>query len=426
MHRLIRTRFCVLFLLSFLLAPSGCQPPASPSKYVAPKPVEKPHVESDLTRTTLADDEVKSLRVRSEPVRSAEVQERLPFTGWVMVKQGNEVTVTAPLAGFVADPGKGGALPVAGLPVKKGQELFQLEPVLSPVEQIQMAALKRDMEKDLTKAQEMVTVSTLELQRVEKLFKQKIRQEQDVEQARAKLRSAEADLEGAKDKLRLFGGEAGQGGTHLKPVAVRSPRGGIALTVLVSPGQFVQAAAPLVMVADLSELWVRVPVPENDLPKLDPKRAATVLPRSNGHAKDAAGQPVRLEAEPVAFVPLVDPAKHTADLIYRLDAGKTTMPWAKDQMVDVLVPLGDKRKESVVPYTAVVYDSYGGSWVYLDRSKQGDNKHVFERRRVEVGATVDGGVVIGSAAQEGDRVVVEGVGVLFSREFHRPPTRALK
>jgi multidrug efflux pump subunit AcrA (membrane-fusion protein) len=102
------------------------------------------------------------------------------------------------------------------------------------------------------------------------------------------------------------------------------------------------------------------------------------------------------------------------------------MPWAKDQMVDVLVPLGGKRQESVVPYTAVVYDSYGGSWVYLDRSKDGDKKHVFERRRVEVGATVDGGVVIGAGAQKGDRVVVEGVGVLFSREFHRPPTRELK
>src|SRR5205807_4822713 len=105
-----------LSLLLFLLIQAGCQPPAGSSKYAAPKPAEKAHVESDLTRTTLADDEVASLRVRTEPVREEEVQERLPFTGWVMVKQGNEVTVTAPVAGYVIDPGKDGALPVAGLP----------------------------------------------------------------------------------------------------------------------------------------------------------------------------------------------------------------------------------------------------------------------------------------------------------------------
>jgi RND family efflux transporter MFP subunit len=388
--------------------------------------VEKPHVESDLARTTLADDEVKSLRVRSEPVRSEEVQERLPFTGWVMVKQGNEVTVTAPLAGYVTEPGKGGVQPVAGMPVQKGQVLFRLEPVLTPVEQIQMAGLRRDMEKDLTKAQEMVTVCKLDFQRTESLFKQKIRQEQDLEQARAKLRSAEADVEGAKDKLRLFGDDAGQGGSHLKPVLVKAPRDGTVLTVPVSPGQYVQAAAPLVTLADLSELWLRVPVPENDLPRLDSKKNVTVLPRGNGHLKGADGNPLRFEAEPVAFVPLVDSAKHTADLIYRLKPVQGTFLWAKDQMVDVLVPVGGKHKQSIVPYTAVVYDSYGGSWIYLDRSKNGENKHVFERRRVEVGATVDGGVVIGTAAQAGDRVVVEGVGVLFSREFHRPPTREVK
>jgi RND family efflux transporter MFP subunit len=388
--------------------------------------VEKPHVESDLARTTLADDEVKSLRVRSEPVRSEEVQERLSFTGWVMVKQGNEVTVTAPLAGYVTEPGKGGVQPVAGMAVQKGQELFRLEPVLTPVEQIQMAGLRRDMEKDLTKAQEMVTVCKLDFQRTESLFKQKIRQEQDVEQARAKLRSAEADVEGAKDKLRLFGDDAGQGGSHLKPLLVKAPRDGTVLTVPVSPGQYIQAAAPLVTLADLSELWLRVPVPENDLSRLDAKKNVTVLPRGNGHLKGADGNPLRFEAEPVAFVPLVDSAKHTADLIYRLKPVQGNFLWAKDQMVDVLVPVGGKNKQSIIPYTAVVYDSYGGSWIYLDRSKNGENKHVFERRRVEVGATVDGGVVIGAAAQAGDRVVVEGVGVLFSREFHRPPTREVK
>jgi cobalt-zinc-cadmium efflux system membrane fusion protein len=423
MPYIFRTFPCLLLLL--LLCAAGCNQSPPPSKYVAPKPAEKAHVESDLTKTTLRDDEVKSLLIRSEPVRVEKIQERQSFTGWVMVKQGNEVTLTAPVAGYVVDPGKDGALPIVGLPAKKGQELFQLDPVLTQVEQIQIAGVKRDMEKDLAKAQDMVRQSKIELDRMEKLVKEKIRQAQDVELARVKLSSAEADLEGAKDKLRLFG--AGDG-LQLKPVPVRSPRAGTVLTVPVSPGQFVPAAAPLVTVADLSELWVRVPVPENDLPRLDRQRDATVLPRGNGHVKGADGKPLRFEAAPVAFVPLVDPVKHTADLIYRLPPAGKTMLWAKDQMVDVLVPLGTERKESIVPYSAVVYDSYGGTWVYIDRSKPGDKTHVYERRRVELGPTVGGGVVIRAdgqhpAAQEGERVVVESTAVLHSREFHRPPTR---
>jgi hypothetical protein len=117
-----KPNLAALGLLSFLVAHVGCQQSSGPAKYVAPKPAEKAHIESDLARTTLADDEVTSLRVRSEPVREEEVQERLPFTGWVMVKQGNEVAITAPVAGYVTDPGKDGALPVAGLPVKVGRK----------------------------------------------------------------------------------------------------------------------------------------------------------------------------------------------------------------------------------------------------------------------------------------------------------------
>ena len=114
------------------------------------------------------------------------------------------------------------------------------------------------------------------------------------------------------------------------------------------------------------------------------------------------------------------PAKGTT-----LDAGQ----FAKDLMVTVRVPLGRKQRESVVPYSAVVFDPYGGAWIYLDRGQAKSGKQQYERRKVEVGgrvrADVDGVetncVILRPTLAAGERVVTSGAGILFSREFYQPP-----
>jgi hypothetical protein len=113
---------------------AGCtRSPAQP----APPAAEKPKAESDLSHTTLSAEAVRSLGIRSEPIRTQPVQEHTQLTGWVMAKQGHEVTVTAPVAGYVREPADAKGCPVPGVAVSQGQQLLSLEPVLSPVEQIQ-------------------------------------------------------------------------------------------------------------------------------------------------------------------------------------------------------------------------------------------------------------------------------------------------
>jgi multidrug efflux pump subunit AcrA (membrane-fusion protein) len=192
--------------------------------------------------------------------------------------------------------------------------------------------------------------------------------------------------------------------------------------VHVSPGQYVPAAAPLVTVADLSRLWVRVPIPENDLPRVARKEPAEVSLKSasNGSAKARAQA---LTAQPVAIVPQVDLTRHTADLIYELPANAAEHGiLAKDQMVTVSVPLGGRRTETVVPYSAVVFDAYAGAWIYLDRTTDKSPQCVYERRRVELGPRVNDRIVIRIVDDmAGERVVTAGAAALFSREFHKPP-----
>jgi RND family efflux transporter MFP subunit len=394
-------------------AAAGCS--QSPGQ-APPAAAEKPRAEADLGRTTLSADAAASLGIGTEPARTGRVQARLTLTGWVVPRPGREVTVTAEAAGYVR---AAGPLPVVGLPVTGDQELLRLEPVPSPVERIQMAALKRGFESELAKARESVGVAESEHRRLEELVGQKLRGQQDLEQALARLKHAQEDLRAAEYKCNLFAGPPGQPTVHLPPLTLRAPFAGTVLALHASPGQYVVAGAPLVTLADLSEPWVRVPVPENDLPRLQGRKNALVSLRGGDPA-------AAVEAPAVALVPQVDPAKHTADMMYELKRPPDGAALARDQMVTAQVPVAGEREEALVPYAAVVFDAYAGTWIYIDVTAGGAKERVYERRRVELGPSEGGEVAVRPPPKAGERVVTAGAAALFSREFYKPPVAAPK
>ncbi len=386
----------------------------------------KPKTEADLVRIELTAKEVKSLDVRSAPATSAKVQERLKIHGFVMAQPGREVVLTAPVAGYIRAPVPAENLPVPGRTARRDAELFRLEPVLSPVEKTQYAStlvqlytLRRGIEGELAKARESVKVGEKEKTRMTGLVREKLRSDQDLEQAAARLEFAETDLAAAEGKLKIIADNVGQiEKEQTLPLSIKSPLTGRVLALNVSPGQYVQASAPLATIADLDTPWLRVAVSEQDLQRIDYESPATIQ----------IGNPSwSLIAKPVGLVPRVDPLRHTADVLY--DLGKATVPegkrppvYARDQMLTALLPLDREQTESVVPASAIVHDYHGSSWVYLEVG--GDKGHVYERRRVEVGASVEQGVVVRPPLSPSDKVVFSGAAALFSREFYRPPTGA--
>lgn len=385
----------------FLLCGCGQQTPPRPAA------VEKPRVESELARITLSAEAARSLKIRSEHLPPREVQDHKQLLGWIVPQQGLEVSLTAPVSGYVR---AAAATPVPGKAVKGKETLLSLDPVLSPLETLQLAALKRGVENELAKAQESLQVAESELSRTEELVKQKLRGQQELEQAQARMRHAKEDLEAARDKLKLF---PRKGEAKLAPVPIVPPRDGTLLVLHVSPGQFVAAAAPLATLIDLTSPWVRVAVAESDLSLLDLKAPASVWLRGPGPARP-------LEAKPLSYVPQVDPVKRTAEVLYELTP-PADLTLAKDQVVYVHTPMRGKTRESVVPYSAVVFDAYAGAWVYLDRTGKEAREHVYERRRVELGVPRGDEIVIRPPLGENDVVVTEGAAALFSREFHKPP-----
>jgi RND family efflux transporter MFP subunit len=399
---------------------AGCNHgPAAPAPS-APA-AEKPKAESILAQTTISRAAQKSLGLQTTPVRVETVQEQRTLTGWIMVRPGAEVIVNAPVGGYLQAPTPPAVLPVPGLPVREGQELFRLEPVLTAVEQNQLTTQHRGFVRDLNTALETAKVADNELKRVEKLFKEQLRGLRDLEQARLALKAAEEDVAAAQFKLKnIMAPDAGKGDFRPAPETLKAPRAGVVLALLANPGQFVPAAAPLASIADLSRPWVRVPVPEHDLPRVDRSRPAQIAVLPEG-PRDRGAALVHMQAEPVALVPQVDPIKHTADLIYDLKPPTENGALAKDQMVSVAVPIGGRTSMSIVPYAAILYDAYGGTWIYIDRTPKDAETCVYERVRVELGPPLGNDIAVRPALKAGDPVVSEGAAALFSREFYRPP-----
>lgn len=387
-----------------LLACVGCsRVPAN-----APNTAEKPKVEADLAFTHLSKKAYTSLAITTQSAVLKETQERLTLTGWIMARPGNEVTLTAPAAGYVR-LASGGAFPIAGDRVAPKRELLRLKPVLSPSEQIQISSLKRSFEMELKKAETTVAQTQSEYQRVKNLYDRNSGSKQEYELALKARDHALEEREAARDKLKLF---------DLAEEPICSPQSGNVLQVHVGVGQYVPASAPLVTVVDLSTIWVRVPIPEYDLPRIDPAAKVSITLKNTKQERE--GTPPFLTARPTGRVAQVDPLKHTADIWYELEGADRNAPFVKDQMVAVQAPIGTKAKAVVVPYSAIVFDAHGHGWIYVERPMF-DGKHRFERRPVELVGAEEDLVIVRSSLAGGEPVVTRGAAILFSRDFHKTP-----
>jgi multidrug efflux pump subunit AcrA (membrane-fusion protein) len=471
-HPPLRWTFVAILLLS-------CSPACQRQPESRPPPAaEKPRVESDLSRTTLSPEHCRSLGLLSQAITIRPVNPTLALSGWIVPRQGNERILTASVAGYVQPaPGEEG-FPIEGSVVSPGRQVMQLEPVPSPLEQVQLAAIKFGAIAEESKARSSLAVAQSQLRLLEELQSRELSVKQRVEEARERVLHARADLQAAASKLAMFlaqrdpereplldgvrtlllgsasscttwpgwtasmaslaGGLAElsaplgrEDEVRLRPRPLSVPRQGTVLKVHVSPGQYVPEGTPLLTIADLTQPWIRVPVPEEELARVDRQAEVTghVAASSSG-AGTLAGRRKRLEAErfqavPLDLVPQVDPLRHTADLLYMLKPS-TDSPrglLAKDQLVTIFLPLAEQRPEAIVPASALLFDAHGGTWVYLERTAEGAREHRYERRRVELGPTVEEGTIVWSkpAFRPDDRVVVQGTAALFSCEFFKPP-----
>jgi RND family efflux transporter MFP subunit len=284
---------------------------------------------------------------------------------------------------------------MAGQTVTKGQPVLRLTPVVGV-----QPDLKAAYEADLQGAKARLDAANQQLERARQLLRDLAGSQRDVENATLEAAQAKAAYDATVTRL---------GRLETNPLEadftmnIASPQDGVIRSLTAGPGQIVAAGAPLFEVADLSRVWLRVPVYSGEL--------ATVALQSTIRVRDVSGAgPIR-QAVRVAGPPTADPLASTTDLYFEIVNSNAQLK--PGQRLVVLLPSRSGTRNSLnVPASAILYDIQGGTWVYVN-----EGPHIYRRQRVELIEMRAGSAFLSRGLQDGDKVVTAGAAELFGTEF---------
>jgi RND family efflux transporter MFP subunit len=369
-----------------------------PEKASAPAKVEGAKPETELATVTLTPEAEQRLGLTFAAVERRSVPQVRVVGGIVEAPPGRSLPITAPLAGTVLAPEKG-SVPTAGTRVVKGQALFRLAP-LPPAD--------REIQRDRAREEAQTATARLEAARAAEARAHKLR---DIgagsvkaeQEATSQREQAEASLSAARSRLAFLSNtdldSRARAGSALR---VEAPRDGVLMDVTAAPGSNVMAGAALGQVVADDILWVRVPLYAGDRSAVARGAAATVTPLGETG--------LSIPATYVEAPPRADASAATTDVTYAL--GGSARVLRPGERVMVAVPLGSSEEALIVPWSAVVYDVDGGTWVY-----RVVKSHVYARARVEVRHVIGDQAVLARGPGPGTQVVTAGVAELFGTEF---------
>ncbi len=392
--------------LIIILVAAGCGPsPAdSAAPLKAPAEVEGAVPEGKLATITLTPKAEERLGIRKVAVERKTVGRTRMLGGEVIAPPGAALLVSAPLSGTLGIPA-GGNLPGPGSAVKKGEPLFTLLPLLSPESRVNFAASRAEAEGDVRKAEVELNAAQVAYARAEELLREKAGSVRAVDEGKARLELARATLRAAEAKREALNRAVQDLESGLAvPISLESPLDGVLQDVRAAPGQVVPAGAVLFEVLGTIPYWIRLPVYVGDLAEIETGKDV--------HIGDLAGRPgsSTCSARPVTGPPSADPDAATVNLFFKLP--RDQKGFRPGQKVGVTVSLKAEEESLVVPWSSVIHDIQGGTWVYEATGPQ-----TFLRRRIQVRHVVGDLAVLGEGPAEGSLVVTDGAAELFGTEF---------
>jgi len=372
----------------------GCGSDPTPTKVATAPPakVDNRVREGDLTRITLTPEAEKRLGIELASVTERTTANQLRIAGDVMAIPGKSLLVTAPASGTVVLAGKDIS---AGQTVRSGQTIFRLTPMLAP-----QRDLRTNYEADLQSAKSRLDTASQQLARAQQLLRDMAGSKRNVEIAEQEYGQAKAAYEAAQERLKRLDTHPLDADVDINVVA---PSDGILRQILAADGQNVTSGASLFEVVDFRRVWLRVPVYAGDLKDIGAASTAAI--------RDVDGTgPVR-QGRRVNAPPTADPLAVTTDLYYEI--ANPDLHLRPGQRLSATLPVRAPARQGLsVPLSALLYDVYGGTWVYVNEAQ-----HVYRRQRVELAETSGGTAFLSRGAAPGSKVVAQGAAELFGTEF---------
>jgi RND family efflux transporter MFP subunit len=351
--------------------------------------------EEDLNVVILTSEAEKRIGLTLGKIVEHEKQRMQGYGGEAMIPVGKVILVSAPLSGVLKAPDKG--MITVGQLVNVGDPIFQLEPLLTPDSKATLAAALTDAEGQVNNAKTQLDLSKIALERARKVLMDGAGSQRQVDEAQAAFDLATKTLEAVNARantLKQVLVDAKTGTTS--PIAITAPQSGMLRAMTASPGQSVPSGAGLFEIVDLSTLWVRVSIPVGDLDLLDKTASAQLA--SDG-----------VKVKPVVAPPSANQLASTVDVYY--EYLNPTRKMTPGERLNINIPMKQSAKPLMVPWSAIVMDIYGGTWVYERASE-----HRYVRRRVTVQYSNGNDAILESGPQAGTPVVTAGVMQLFASE----------
>jgi len=118
---------------------------------------------------------------------------------------------------------------------------------------------------DFTKAKSALQLATRAWERQKDLLEHKIVAQKEVEQAQKDLEAAQSDLKSARARLETFGLDPERGRLG-QPLEIHAPISGRVVDLTATPGEYRNDTnTPLMIIADLSTVWLTASVQEKDI-----------------------------------------------------------------------------------------------------------------------------------------------------------------
>lgn len=410
-------RFCCLLLI--VTAPAGCakRSDGELAKSQPPATVSAPVKELDLTLVHLTPEAERRLGIELSPVERKPMNLSQMLGGTICVSQGGTISIAAPLSGTLLATDKG--FPRPGTFVKSQQKLLKLTPVFAGQQEVlaasdrlslektkaDLAASRAEAEGQVAAAEVLLQAAKAQLDRTDRLRREKVGSEKAYEEALANSGKAQADLAAAKARLQILRNIQLEMQPGSAPaLEIGAPIDGVVTALHVRSGMEVSSGAPLIDIIATNPIWVRVPVYAGQLDSVDLSAAARV------HRLGAPGGGPGVTAQRVASAPMANAVAATVDLFFELP--NPDLQWKPDERVVTRIPFKQSGEVLTVPWSAIVYDVHGGSWIYAKTAP-----FTYSRQRVEMREIVDGLAILARGPAPGTSIVTAGAAELFGTEF---------
>lgn len=315
--------------------------------------------------------------------RKAVLTPRIDVTGFITWDARRVAAVGARIEGRLRAIGK-----VEGEPVSAGETLAELESVELGKAQA-----------EVLKARAREQVAKLDADRSRRLADAKIEPEREAEHTRANAEAAAAERVAAEKSVEALGGTVGG---ELGVLKLRSPLAGHVVELRKKRGEVVSPTDTILLVADLSRVWVELAVFERDVTALRVDDEVEVLLPASGQAA--------LRGKVAHVSDQIDQERRAATV--RVEVPNADRALRPGQSVTARVhATGPREERLLVPKSAVTrIDGQPTVFVSVAEGR-------VDPRKVLLGPEDADDVAILSGLTAGDRVVTSGVLALKAEVF---------